>query len=61
MQLTYLYLLSAYVEQTVSKDNSVWVMGRTAVGVEFYGLLPVKGIHKNRTYRVQSFTLIYIK
>ena len=50
MQLTYLYLLNAFVDQTDLKDNSVWVMTHTAVGVEFFGPLPVKGILIKRTY-----------
>ena len=47
MQLNYLYLLNEFVEQTVSKDNSVWVMTHTAVRGEFFGPLQVKGINKN--------------
>ena len=50
MQLTQLYLLNVIVEQTVSKDNSKWVMTHIAVGVDFFGPLLVEGIHKNRTY-----------
>ena len=50
MQLTYLYLVKTFVEQTVSRDNTVWMMTHTAVGVDFFGPLPEKGIHKKRTY-----------
>ena len=46
MQMTFLYLLNAFAEQTVSKDNSAWVMTHTGVGVEYFGPLSFKGIHK---------------